>query len=213
MADAKINRNPQTFYERIKHPKPDFKTLTGEQAHHDYIIRQLRWALSLTNDEHMRFQAGMYLEEAGRSGVVIPEDVTKKLVKLLTEPVSRPRGGQFGRSFHKALRIGQADSLVTHVGMNKTLACTLVAAAWSTEKDKPLDPKTILNKWNEREVIYQECLFETCGHFSFRPFFDKEIDAAKFSKQKRRAIIDNCPLNAPERDKLIAFLSSPGSSK
>jgi hypothetical protein len=120
-----------------------------------HALAQIHRALSFSNHD----MATYYYELACSYCDSIPT-VTLNALKSKQQPKPK-QGKQPLNPCIRALRLGQAESLMLHVGLTSNLACDLVAEGWTNGHNESISGGAIYRDWDSRSDIYRECLNAT----------------------------------------------------
>lgn len=137
----------------------------------------------------MRRRLARHVRDAAKQGVALSLEAAEQVAKFLVSPAERSAGGQFKSPVVKAMQMGQVAALVHHCALRETPACALVAAAWTDDPDKPLDPSGLRRMLNQKEKIWKTAAFFTAGAFSFRPSEYPDVDFLLFPKEHVKRIL------------------------
>lgn len=157
-----------------------------------HAIGQIRRALSFKNDSMAAYYYRLACSHCG----AIPTDIinamqSKQPPKI--KPGKKPLDPCIG-----ALRLGQAESLMLHIGLTANAACELVAEGLTNGLKEEITGGAIYRDWDSRRDIYRKCLNATNGLLSFSPYYDLDdplslvdakIDAIKFPDKVREAML------------------------
>lgn len=148
-----------------------------------YYARVAKKILRIQDEEWMRSALADHVRNTAGVGVALTVEAAEQVAKFLTVPPKKNAGGQFKSSFGKALQMCQVAALIEHCGMKPSAACDLVAAGWSDDPNKPLDPSGLRRKLGKREDFWRAAAIDSMGYFFFRPTGDPDVERLSFSAE------------------------------
>lgn len=173
----------------------------------DYFNHCCSRAIVICDDESRRYALADVLVKSTEEGKTITKEAAKEIARFLRIPTKREKGRPFVSVIEKARRVGHIAILVEHFKLKSSYAAELVAAAHSTNPDKPLDPSGFRALWKSRDSLWRRASVETQGMFSFRPTGCSDVDGQFYFNESELALLFSASLKTELEKQMRDFFN------